>query len=279
MSLVDDDDAHSQGVNSVIDEILDQYRFNWEPEYRIKFKKELASFTLGVGLSKPHQAQSRLRLTLKPEHSDAGWRPGRFVQKVLVLPQQHFAALYSRKLAWGILRCQFVAGYFWDRQRPSLDYRLSTKWNEGLRIKRKEYYQPHNNLLLRAKWNLDMQLPDVEGHLGGMEGSTQVPVDVEYGSLDFSVTQLDCVVDLDGHKYRSKKGTAAAGASAAVASPAPGSSGSSSNNGGGGAAGRRGGNGDKDAGAAATGAGATGLNVAGAGSALAGRIAWPWQTK
>lgn len=40
-----------------------------------------------------------------------------------MLPQQHFAALYSRKLAWGILRCQFVAGYFWDRKRPSLDYR------------------------------------------------------------------------------------------------------------------------------------------------------------
>ncbi|PNW77284.1 hypothetical protein CHLRE_10g429850v5 [Chlamydomonas reinhardtii] len=271
MSLVDDDDAQSQGVNSVLDEILDQYRFNWEPEYRVKFKKELASFTLGIGLSKPHQAESRLRLTLKPEHSDAGWRPGRFVQKVLVLPQQHFAALYSRKLAWGILRCQFVAGYFWDRKRPSLDYRLSTKWNEGLRIKRKEYYQPHNNLLLRAKWNLDMQLPDVEGHLGGVEGSTQVPVDVEYGSLDFSITQLDCVVDLDGHKYRTKKSTTAAGAAAAAAAaPAPGSS----SGGAAGGSGRRGGSGDKDAGAVASGPGG-----AGAGSALAGRIAWPWQNK
>lgn len=27
-------------------------------------------------------------------------------------------------------------------------------------------------------------------HLGGVEGSTQVPVDVEYGSLDFSITQV-----------------------------------------------------------------------------------------
>ncbi|PNH00373.1 hypothetical protein TSOC_013806 [Tetrabaena socialis] len=77
---------------------------------------------------------------------------------------------------------------------------LSTKWNDGLRFKRKEYFQPTNHLLLRAKWNLDMQLPDVEGHLGGAEGSLQVPVDVEYGSLDLSVTQLDWICDLDGIK-------------------------------------------------------------------------------
>lgn len=27
-------------------------------------------------------------------------------------------------------------------------------------------------------------------HIGGVEGATQVPMDVEYGSLDFSVTQV-----------------------------------------------------------------------------------------
>ncbi|KXZ56482.1 hypothetical protein GPECTOR_1g431 [Gonium pectorale] len=221
MSVADDDEG-SQGINSVLDDILDQarmrgYRFNWEPEYRLKFKKELAGYTLGLGLSKPHQAPSRMRLTLKPTPADSGLRPGRFVQKVLLLPQQSFAALYSRKLSWGFLRCQFVAGYFWDRHRPSLDYRLSTKWNEGLRFKRKEYYQPTKHLLLRAKWNLDMQLPDVEGHLGGVEGSTQVPLDVEYGSLDFSVVQLDWICDLDGFK----EGHRGAAASTTAKKPEP----------------------------------------------------------
>ncbi|GFR41325.1 hypothetical protein Agub_g2009 [Astrephomene gubernaculifera] len=301
MSVVEDDDAASQGINSVIDEILDQYRFNWEPEHRIKFKKELAGFSLGVGLSKPHLAPARLRLTLKPPHAEetsssssksststststtssstrsnrvAGWygAPGRFVQKVLVLPQQRFAALYSRKLAWGFLRCQFVAGYFWDRRKASLDYRLSTKWNDGLRFKRKEYYQPTNHLLLRAKWNLDMQLPDVEGHLGGGEGSTQVPVDVEYGSLDFSVVQLDWVCDLDGFKDRRRHPPLPDLAAAASALSLPAALGGA----GGGAKQAQG-----HAGAGAAAAAAAGKvpgSIPEPAPALAGRIAWPWQS-
>ncbi|GLC45727.1 hypothetical protein PLESTB_000505200 [Pleodorina starrii] len=248
----EEDDAASQGLNSVIDDILDQYRFNYEPEYRLKFKKELAGFTLGVGVSKPHQASTRLRLTMKPAEADEGLRLGRFVQKLLVMPQQRFAALYSRKLGWGFLRCQFVAGYFWDTRRPSLDYRLSTKWNEGLRFKRKEYYQPVDALLLRARWNLDMQLPDVEGHLGGGEGAVQVPVEVEYGSMDFSITQLDFVIDLDRLKGRK--------ALVAAAQPLELSSFGGSSVGG-------------------SGAGGAGGTQAAPGSARPGspgRISWPW---
>ncbi|KAG2498012.1 hypothetical protein HYH03_004270 [Edaphochlamys debaryana] len=175
------------------------------------------------------------------------------------MPQQSFAALYSRKLAWGILRCQFVAGYFWDRQRPSFDYRISTKWNDGLRMKRKEYYQPTDKLLLRAKWSLDMELPDVEGHLGGIENSTQVPVDVEYGRLEFSVVQLDAVWDLDGVKPH---GAAAEG-------------------------GRRAEEGGKGKAKQLAPAGAAAASPAAAGEVtpgghprgLAGRISWPWQAQ
>ncbi|GIL72469.1 hypothetical protein Vretifemale_2826 [Volvox reticuliferus] len=65
-------------------------------------------------------------LQLKPDQVDQGWGPGRFVQKILVMPQQRFTAMYSRKLALGFLRFQFVAGYFWDTRRPSLDYRWIT---------------------------------------------------------------------------------------------------------------------------------------------------------
>ena len=33
------------------------------------------------------------------------------------------AAVYSRKLSWGWLRVQFVAGFNWAKRRPTLDYR------------------------------------------------------------------------------------------------------------------------------------------------------------
>ncbi|GIL72467.1 hypothetical protein Vretimale_4175 [Volvox reticuliferus] len=197
----EEDEAGSQAL---IDEILDLYRFHWVPEYRLKFKKELAGYTLGLAVSKPHEASTRLRVTLKPDQVDQGWGPGRFVQKILVMPQQRFTAMYSRKLALGFLRFQFVAGYFWDTRRPSLDYRLTTKWNDGLTFKRKEYIQPTTNLLVRTCWSLDLQLPQAEGHLGGGPGSTQIPVEVEYGSVDFSVTQMDFICDFDGFKNRNK---------------------------------------------------------------------------
>lgn len=71
------------------------------------------------------EASSSSSLSSSLSSSRRGWGVGlgRYVQKLLVLPQQRFAALYSRKLAWGILRFQFVAGYLWDKHRPSLDYR------------------------------------------------------------------------------------------------------------------------------------------------------------
>ncbi|GIL43539.1 hypothetical protein Vafri_1245 [Volvox africanus] len=195
---------HSLIPSSPVADPLEQYRFHWVPEYRLKFKKELAGYTLGLAVSKPHEASTRLRLTLKPDQVVAGRGPGKLVQKILVMPQQRFAAMYSPKLALGFLRFQFVAGYFWDTRRPSLDYRLTTKWNDGLTFKRKECIQPTNNLLIRTCWALDLQLPQAEGHLGGGPGSTQIPVEVEYGSVDFSVTQMDFICDFDGFKNRKK---------------------------------------------------------------------------
>lgn len=49
--------------------------------------------------------------------------PGRSIQKLLILPQHTTAALYSKKLGWGILRLQFVAGYNWKLRKCMLDYR------------------------------------------------------------------------------------------------------------------------------------------------------------
>ncbi|EFJ44862.1 hypothetical protein VOLCADRAFT_118601 [Volvox carteri f. nagariensis] len=270
----EEEEAASQGLPSVIDEILDQYRFNWEPEYRLKFKKELASYTLSLAVSKPFKASTRVRMMVKPEQVDAGWRPGRFIQKALVMPQQRFAAVYSRKLALSFLRLQFVVGYFWDTRRPTLDYRFSTKWNEGLRFKRKEFIQPTRNLLIRTCWALDMQLPEAEGHLGGGQGSRQVPVEVEYGSLDISVTQVDFVCDFDGFKKNWKKSdqprslfAAAQPLEAAAAAAAAAGCACSCSSGSGGSGG---------CGGSMCACGAAG-SAGAAGPVGHTRIAWPWQ--
>lgn len=60
-------------------------------------------------------------MQLKP--TDDSPALARHAQKVLVLPQQHMLALYSKKLSYSIFRLQFVAGYFWDRRKFTLDYR------------------------------------------------------------------------------------------------------------------------------------------------------------
>ena len=44
----------------------------------------------------------------------------------------------TKKPQLSVFRLQFVLGYNWARRAPSLDYRLTTKWGDGPRIRRKE---------------------------------------------------------------------------------------------------------------------------------------------
>ncbi|MEW5297198.1 MAG: hypothetical protein WDW38_006022 [Sanguina aurantia] len=191
-------DAPSEHSDDHFEEILDHYRVKCEPEMRLKFKKELISYKLGVCVASPwaFTHAPRFRLTAKPV--DETSLPGRSIQKLLILPQQTTAALYSKKLGWGILRLQFVAGYNWKLRKCMLDYRVTTKWSDGARVKMKERYSANNNLLLRAKWNLDMDFPDLEGHLGGFGEGAMGAVDLDYGRMELDVTQADMVIDLDG---------------------------------------------------------------------------------
>ena len=45
------------------------------------------------------------------------------VQKLLVVPTHSQLCVFSRKLTWKWMRLQFMAGYNWARNRPTLDYR------------------------------------------------------------------------------------------------------------------------------------------------------------
>ena len=134
-------------------------------------------------------------MTLKPAQEmidKGGWKGSCFgsVQKLLVVTTHSQVALFSKKINLKWLRLQFVAGYNWSKNKATLDYRITTKWSEGARIKRKERVDLVPNLLLASvKWNMDFQLPDIEGHLGN-EGNND-PVDVQFGRLDFSIDQID----------------------------------------------------------------------------------------
>jgi hypothetical protein len=45
--------------------------------------------------------------------------------------------------------------------------RLTTKWGDGPRIKRKEQLQVSPAFQLRTKWNMEAHFPDLEGCDGG----------------------------------------------------------------------------------------------------------------
>jgi len=144
---------------------------------------------------KPWGALPRWRFTAKPV---GGANPlARAVHKVVLTPLAHLVAVHSAKVGLGVLRLQLSAGFNWARRQPTLDYRLTTKWSDGPRFKRKEVVHLSDGLQLRARWNLDACLPDVEGHLGRDE-PWAAPYDVDYGSLNFEISQVDAVVDLIG---------------------------------------------------------------------------------
>ncbi len=62
----------------------------------------------------------------------------RYVSKLLAVPTHGLLCLYSAKIPLGFLRLQFMASLKCHSLQPSLDYRVTTKWSDGPRIKRKE---------------------------------------------------------------------------------------------------------------------------------------------
>lgn len=50
--------------------------------------------------------------------------------------------MYSRKLSWGWLRVQFVAGFNWVKRRPTLDYRCGCVWQQAWAAWAKLYWGP-----------------------------------------------------------------------------------------------------------------------------------------
>ncbi|KAF8067322.1 hypothetical protein HT031_002370 [Scenedesmus sp. PABB004] len=183
-------------TDELIERILENYQFKCEPELRLKLKHKLPSLALCACYSRPWHAQPRWRFTAKPQPG-ALRGADRYVRSLLVVPEQGQAALYSSKIFFSVFRLQFVLGYNWRRGAPSLDYRLTTKWGDGPRLKRKERAQVSDAFQLRAKWNMEAHFPDLEGHLGGPAGGGgSTAVDVDYGGVSFEITQLDGVLEI-----------------------------------------------------------------------------------
>lgn len=180
-------------TDELIEQILENYTFKFEPEVRLKLKHRLPEYTLCACYSKPWSAQNRWRFTVKPSKEDSPI--SRYVRSALVVPELGQVALFSSKINISVFRLQFVLGYNWKQRLPSLDYRLTTKWGDGPRLKRKERVQVSEAFNLRAKWNLEAHFPDLEGHLGA-GGNRGTAVDVDYGGVSFEVTQLDGVLEI-----------------------------------------------------------------------------------
>jgi len=180
------------GSADPIDKLLENYNFECNPELRLKFIQQLPSCALGLCLAKPWEQKPRIRVTVKPSGKpDEGIR--RVVQKLLIIPTHSQVALFSPKIKLGWLRLQGVVSYNWRTKKPSLDYRISTKWNDGPRVGRKERIRIGHNLGINCKWNLVAHFPDMEGHIG-IENDNAEVVDVDWGHLYFKIPQVDLVL-------------------------------------------------------------------------------------
>jgi hypothetical protein len=184
------DDEDEGCTDELIDRILENYTFTFKPEARIKLKQRFESLSLGLCYARPWERDPRWRLTLKPNDRESG--PGRYVRSLLLVPQLSTAAAFSARIPLGVFRLQCVLSYNWARRAPSLEYRLTTKWSDGARIRRKERFVVSDRCAVRAKWNLDAHLPDMEGHVGGGGNA----LDVDYGSMAFDVSQIDLCLDI-----------------------------------------------------------------------------------
>ncbi|GBF99398.1 hypothetical protein Rsub_12331 [Raphidocelis subcapitata] len=187
-SAYGDDDEEC--TDELIDRILENYQFHFKPETRIKLKQRVSDLAVCACYAKPWDRTPRWRFTLKPADKDGP--TSRYVRSLLVVPALSTAAVFSSKIRLNIFRLQFVLSYNWARRAPNLEYRLTTKWSDGPRIKRKERFQVSDRCNLSCKWNLDAHLPDMEGHLGGGGNA----MDVDYGSMLFEVSQLDISLDI-----------------------------------------------------------------------------------
>eukprot|EP00878_Enallax_costatus_P009408 GHUV01009831.1.p1 GENE.GHUV01009831.1~~GHUV01009831.1.p1 ORF type:complete len:172 (+),score=23.75 GHUV01009831.1:306-821(+) len=145
-------------TDELIERILENYTFTYEPEYRLKLKHTLPKLALCACYSKPWHSQPKWRFTMKPTGS-----ANKYVRSLLVIPESGQAALFSRKININVFRLQFVLGFNWKTTTPSLDYKLTTKWGDGPQLKRKECVRVSDSFHIRAKWNLQAHFPDMEG--------------------------------------------------------------------------------------------------------------------
>ncbi|WIA33159.1 hypothetical protein OEZ86_006307 [Tetradesmus obliquus] len=194
VSEADSQDYSEAYTDELIERILENYEFKCQPELRFKLKHKLPQLALCACYSRPWHAQPRWRFTLKPVEHDR--HVSKYVRSLLLVPETGQAAVFSSKININVFRLQFVLGYNWKQHTPSLDYRLTTKWGDGPRLKRKERAQVSDAFQLRAKWNMQAHFPDLEGHLGGSGSNGNTAVDVDYGGVSFEISQLDAVLEI-----------------------------------------------------------------------------------
>lgn len=119
------DSAYSEASRDPLDDFLDRYTVDFDPEYRLKLKKQFKNVALAasVGVGGP-----ALLITVKPQYEDRDccwWR------RVVLNPQKQGISLYTRKFRIGNLVDLQLEAHSTSSQRLGVSWRVFPKWSKS----------------------------------------------------------------------------------------------------------------------------------------------------
>ncbi|CAL8471801.1 g11343 [Coccomyxa elongata] len=196
---MDDDDSYtgsevSTAATDPLDDFLARYTASFNPEYCIKLRKSVASVSIRANRYSGGY-RDRWAFVVKPSDEERQ----KWLHKLTLEPAYCIARVSTAKLkVWDILRLQVVAQYDWEYQRPSLQWKVTSKWSRsagklGRREKLRSTRLP--SVELHPHWRVDLHMPEVEGQLGLGNGGEAVSVDK--GHCHITVPKMEMVVSLD----------------------------------------------------------------------------------
>lgn len=184
------DSAYSEASRDPLDDFLDRYTVDFDPEYRLKLKKQFKNVALAasVGVGGP-----ALLITVKPQYEDRDccwWR------RVVLNPQKQGISLYTRKFRIGNLVDLQLEAHSTSSQRLGVSWRVFPKWSKSGSSKLTYKYKNSvsEQLKFRATLRCDLGWPELGGQIGS--GVTR-SMEYEQGYCHVDVPKLELVYNLD----------------------------------------------------------------------------------
>ncbi|BDA47738.1 hypothetical protein COCOBI_10-5890 [Coccomyxa sp. Obi] len=196
---MNDDDSYtgsevSTAATDPLDDFLTRYTASFNPEYCLKLRKSVGVVSIRANRYLAGY-RDRWAFVVKPSDEERQ----KWLHKLTLEPAYCIARLSTAKLkVWDILRLQVVAQYDWEYQRPSLQWKVTSKWSRGPgKLGRREKLRSARlpSVELHPHWRVDLHMPEVEGQLGLGNGGEAVSVDK--GHCHITVPKMEMVVSLD----------------------------------------------------------------------------------